>query len=138
MQHDIITTNCTVDDGVAKQPPAEDGSQDGLYFSSGLYTGYFRATEENDCDANPTTFSGHFTDYPCGWTSYARQQIKHLGIALEGGGSQTGGSSYTYGEVVDIWNAANATKSDVIGVWWSPDATASPSQFAGSGSDLDR
>ena len=64
-----------------------------------------------------------------------KQQTEHLDIALESdGGDATGG--YTYGEMVDIWNAANATKSDLIGIWWTPDATVT--KLSGSGSDLTR
>ena len=60
------------------------------------------------------------------------QQSYHLGIALESGGEPTG--KYSYSEMVDIWLAANTTKSSVIGLWWGPDATLS--LFAGTGSDL--
>ena len=67
-----------------------------------------------------------------GWTSYVMQQSYHLGIALESDGEPTG--KYSYSEIVDIWLAANATKSSVIGLWWGPDATLS--LFAGTGSDL--
>ncbi len=70
----------------------------------------------------------------CGWTSYAIQQIKHLGIALSGDGGEGFTGGYTYNEMVEIWNAANATKSDLIGIWWSPDATHN--KLEGSGSDL--
>mmetsp|Transcript_34240 Transcript_34240/g.102525 ORF Transcript_34240/g.102525 Transcript_34240/m.102525 type:complete len:928 (-) Transcript_34240:190-2973(-) len=129
----VSTKNCSVYDGVAKRAPAEDGSEDNKYFSSGLYTGYFRVTEKNDCDANPTTCTGHVLDYPCGWTSYIKQQTWHNKIALESDGNETNGG-YTYGELVDIWYAANATKSDVIGLWFSPDATFST--FARSDSAL--
>ena len=135
--HDYCTivslSNCTVEDDVAKRPPAGDGSEDNKYFSLGLYTGHFRATEKNDCGANPTTCTGHIIDYPCGWTSYVNQQTKHLDIFLESDGTQPS-DGYTYGEIVDIWLAANFTKSDVIGLWWTPDATAS--LFTGTGSDL--
>jgi hypothetical protein len=124
----VSASNCSEDDGVAKRPPAQDGSEDTKYFFKGSYTGYFRATEKNDCDANPNC-TGHFLDYPCDWVSYVKQQTHHLEIALE---AESGG--YSYGDMLDVWYAANATKSNVIGMWWSPEALVS--LFAGSGSDL--
>lgn len=130
----ISSNNCAEDDGVAKRPPAEDGSEDNKFFSSGVYTGYFRFTEKNDCNTYPDTCTGHFLDYPCGWTTFFTQQSHHLGIALESDGPEHSGGFYTYGDLVDIWFAANATKSDVIGMWWEPDATVSV--FEGSGSDM--
>lgn len=36
--------------------------------------------------------------------------------------------------MVEIWNAANATKSDIIGLWWKPDAVAT--ELQGSGFEL--
>jgi len=128
----ISPNNCTSDDGVATRPPAADGSEDGSYFSSGSYTGFFRRTEKNDCDITENC-TGHFMDYPCGWSSYVKQQLKHNDVALESNGEDVSGG-YSYTSMVEIWNAANATKSDVIGIWWSPDATHN--MFRGSGSDL--
>ncbi len=68
----VSANNCTADDGVATRAPAADGSEDNRYFSSGLYKGHFRATEKNNCEANPTTCTGtgHIVDFPCDWTSY--------------------------------------------------------------------
>lgn len=45
-----------------------------------------------------------------------RQQAYHLGIAIEPTG-------YTHSQLVGIWAAANATKSDVMGFWWQPEGT---------------
>ena len=98
----------------------------------GSYTGHFRFTDENNCTISENC-TGHFADYPCGWTSFAKQQAHHLKIALEVDGSE-GSDKYSYADLVDIWAAANATKSDVIGLWWTPEATAS--KYDGSGSDL--
>lgn len=113
----ISATNCSVPDASVTRPPVKDGSEDGKYFLLGVYTGYFHATEENDCIKNPNC-TGHYADYPCGWTSYFLQQSRHLNIALKG-------VIYNYNELVEIWFAANATKSDLIGLWWQPDATYS-------------
>jgi hypothetical protein len=128
----VSASNCSESDSVATRPPSEDGSEDNKYFLEGSYTGYFRTTEKNDCNANPNC-TGHFLDYPCGWTSYFKQQSYHLEIALEGDGPEISGG-YSYGDMLDIWYAGNATRSSVIGMWWSPEALTS--SLAGSGSDL--
>lgn len=122
----ISATNCSMSDDSVVRPPAEDGSEDGKYFLLGAYTGYFHATEENDCTVNPNC-TGHYADYPCGWTSYFLQQSHHLDIALKG-------VMYNYTELVEIWSAANATKSDLIGLWWQPDATSS--DLAGTDAEM--
>lgn len=59
----VSQSNCTIPDDVATRPPAEDGSEDGRYFSSGFYTGHFRATDKNDCAKTPKC-TGHIVDYP--------------------------------------------------------------------------
>jgi hypothetical protein len=113
---------------------AGDGSEEGRYFALGHYTGHFRFTDKNNCTMNENC-TGHFTDYPCGWTSFVKQQTHHLKIALESDGNEDSGG-YSYTEMIDIWSAANATKSAVIGLWFKPDATAA--LFEGSGSDFMR
>jgi hypothetical protein len=68
-------------------------------------------------------------------TSYFRQQAHHLDIALETDDSpKNAGGIYTYSNLVEIWQAANATKSHAIRYWWEPDAMAS--LFIGTSSDM--
>ena len=54
-------------------------------------------------------------------------------MALESNGNGVSGG-YEYSEMVEIWKAANATKSDVIGQWWKPEATFN--SFVGTESEL--
>ena len=109
--------------------------------SSGTYSiKWFCFTPLSIIDAQKPNFSHSLFCFPtwnaqCGWTSYVKQQTKHLGIALESDGNEACGG-YSYGKMVEIWKAANATKSDLIGMWWFPDTTAT--QFVGSRSDLTR
>ena len=56
----------------ATRPPKDD-DEGSKYFVDGLYTGYFMSTDENDCDTNPDTCTGHFAEYPCGWARYVRR-----------------------------------------------------------------
>jgi len=126
----VSSTNCSVADSVAKRPPVD--GEHGRYFFEGSYIGHFRLTDKNNCAMNPNC-TGHFLDYPCGWTSFVKQQTHHLNIALESNGNEESGG-YSYSEMVEIWNAANATKSDIIGLWWKPDAVAT--ELKGSGFEL--
>jgi hypothetical protein len=120
--------DCDTDDGggdssatIAQRSPAPDDPNGDRFFVPGLYQGHFRATAKNDCTNFPSSCSGHMFDYPCDWSSYARQQAYHLGIAVEGDGSEVGGG-YTYEQLVDALLAANATKSDILIYWWTPEA----------------
>lgn len=118
---------------VAGRPP-ESEEETKSFFVEGLYTGHFRKTELNDCDKWPANCTGHFVDYPCGWTSFFIQQAHHLNIGLKSTGEQPGSDGYTYGQMLEIWYAANWTKSDVIGWWWRPEALYQ--QFQGTHFEL--
>jgi len=119
----------------AQRPPVseEEGKK---YFSDGLYMGHFRATQENNCTASPTTCTGHFLDYPCDFSAagYFTQQTNTLHIGLKSNGSGEGGG-YSIPEMIDIWQAANWTKSDIIGMWWRPEALYQ--QFQGTDFELE-
>jgi len=118
--------NCNDDDNtadgtvIAKRPPEPDEEDGDRFFVPGLYQGHFRATVDNNCTLSPDTCTGHFFDYPCGWPSYAIQQAYHLGIAVMGNGPEASGG-YTHGQLVDALLASNATKSDILLMWWSPE-----------------
>jgi len=49
-------------------------------------------------------------------------QAHHLNIALKSSGDEPGAHGYTYREAVEIFHAANFTKSDLIAWWWKPEA----------------
>ncbi|GKY92670.1 hypothetical protein MPSEU_000237000 [Mayamaea pseudoterrestris] len=114
----VSSDGCMTPNNVAKRPPRIEERQ--MYHSPGVYTGHFRATEKNDCDKWPLNCTGHFVDYPCGWSSYSEQIAYHLDIAFESNGRQPGSGGYTYDQMVQIWLAANETKSHVAMMWWSP------------------
>ena len=44
-------------------------------------------------------------------------------IALETDGPLPENNGYSYGQMIDIWRAANATQSHVAMWWWTPDPT---------------
>lgn len=64
---DVSVDKCSSDDGVAARAPQNEFEEESM-FADGVYTGYFRATEENDCDNFPDSCTGHIADFPCGWT----------------------------------------------------------------------
>lgn len=117
---EISETRCIIPDAVAARPPFPH--EENSMFLEGVYTGYFRATEENDCERmNGTLCTGHIADYPCSWSSFVTQQAYHLDIALESNGPSANGG-YSHNQLYEIWHAANATKSDVMMLWWTPEA----------------
>lgn len=116
---EVSFTNCSLPNSVAKRAP-QDETERMAFFVEGLYTGHFRKTWENDCDVNPNC-TGHFADFPCGWHSFSSQQLHHLNIALQSEGNEPGSRGYTQAELVEMWAAANATRSDLIIMWWSPE-----------------
>jgi hypothetical protein len=111
---DLVSPNrCAADDGVARRPPQDESEYERM-FVDGLYTGHFRKTEQSDCDKYPTNCTGHIADFPCGWSSYVTPQTHHLNISLEG-------VMYSYSQLTELWRAANATKSNLMMMWWSPE-----------------
>jgi len=125
----VSETNCTQPDDYAESYPPE-GSE-AKYFSSGSYSGYFRMLPENNCTEFPDTCTGYMVAPPCSWSTNVDAQLYWndiVGIALDGPEEPNGG--YSYGEMIEIWNAANATTSDIMMWWWRPDAMLS--KYSGS------
>ena len=114
----VSTVQCRTDDGIARRPPQNE-TENVRMFVEGLYIGHFRKTEKNDCDKYPTNCTGHIVDYPCGWASYVKAQAYWNHIALEGDGPEASGG-YPYAQILEIWQAANATKSNVVMYFWNP------------------
>ena len=129
----VSEDNCETPDKYAQRAPSLEGEEN-MYHVSDFYTGYFRATEKNNCTESPDTCTGHIVDYPCGWSSFIVQQTHHLDIALESDGRQKGSNGYTYSEMVQIWTAANVTDSHVILLWWKPEALYQ--QYLGTDSEF--
>jgi len=105
--NEVSSSTCQIKDDVAQRSPLDETEYD-RYFFERLYTGHFRATENNDCDANNTTCTVSVSDYPCGW-AYLEVQAYHLNIALKSTDSEPGSGGYKHFQLVEIWNAANAT-----------------------------
>lgn len=109
----ISANNCAAEDETATRAPTDE-EESGRYFAEGLFKGYFRATEKNDCDANPNTCTGHIVLVPCSWGNYAVAQAYHLDIPVESDGPGEANGSYGYSSMLEIYAAANATKSAIM------------------------
>ena len=116
---EVSPTNCTEPDLLAQRAPLND-EEENSFFVEGLFFGHFRHTEKSNCDKFPTNCTGFFGDYPCAWTSFAQPQAYHLDIAFSFEGPESNGG-FSYDETVQIWSAANATKSPVAVMWWTPE-----------------
>lgn len=108
----ISQDNCTSADSVAAGPPP-DQTQGSKYFVEGSFTGFFRETDDSNCDLHPTTCHGYLLDWPCDWNSYAFQLLHHQKIALKP-------IQFSYAHHVQIQKAAFHTGSNFINVWWTP------------------
>jgi 7 transmembrane sweet-taste receptor of 3 GCPR len=115
----VSSDHCTTPDYVTQRAPTDE-TENIRMFVPGLYTGHFRATDANDCDLYPSNCTGHIADYPCGWTSYVEAQTYHLNIALSKGSGDVTAPGYEYQQLLDMWRAANATRSNLMMNWWTP------------------
>lgn len=113
-------SNCATGDSVIASFPKTD-EEESSYFIEGLYPGYFRVHDDNNCTKNENTCTGHFVAGPCTWTNYAEAQMYWNNISLASRGPIKPNNGYTYSQMFQIYKAANATKSDVFFWWWTPE-----------------
>jgi hypothetical protein len=119
--------NCTFPfDDIAPggYPNVEAGDDGSTYYKEESYTGHFQSPpESNDCVLYPTTCTGYMISPPCTWSGNADAQLHWNDIVgLKYDGPMTPNGGYGYGNMIQIWKAANATKSDVMMWWWQPEA----------------
>ena len=117
----LSNTNCTSPDETAVRAPLTL-DEEAMYFLQGEYQGYFRATEKNNC-TNNAACTGHVAAAPCDWNMYLDGQLYWNDIVgLEPDGPTPPSGAYDYATMYQIWRAANATRSHIIMVWYSPEA----------------
>jgi len=114
----VSLNNCSVPDGTAARYPAEE--EKSLYFLEGSYTGYFLATDKNNCVASTSLEDchGYLVGPPCDWSAFLDSQIYWNNIGLKNDGPLGNSTSYSYSSMQEIWKAANATGSHVMMWWW--------------------
>jgi len=119
----VDLNNCTVpndDNNIFSRYPNTREEKDS-YFVPDLYSGHFRVTDRNNCTANPQNCTGHIVASTCDWTTYVDSQLHWNKIGLSSAGPEAPNNGYCHAHMVQIWRAANATKSDVFMWWWTPD-----------------
>jgi hypothetical protein len=118
---EVSPNDCAVANEVATRSP-QTPDEEASYFLTGLYQGHFRATDKNNCTKYPDTCTGHVVDSPCEWDTLTESQMYWNNIPLSADGPLEPNGGYTYFQMIEIWNAANATKSPVFQWWWKPDS----------------
>ena len=119
---------------MATIPPSSPAEAES-YFTLGAYTGNFQMLPKNNCTAN-SECNGHFVNAKCSWTTYVEAQMYWHNISLRSDGPLNPNSVYSYAQMSQIWNAANATESNVIKLFFSPDIRAQ--EFVGTSGEFQR
>ena len=120
----VDTSNCTTPmkgthgETIAMRYPLTQDEKDS-YFMPHLYTGHFRDTDHTNCSRNAQC-SGHIIAPHCSWTTFADNQMYWKNITLSLHGPKQPNNGYSSEQMMQIWRAANATKSHVF-IWWEPD-----------------
>lgn len=119
---EVSINNCTTPDETAKHYP-ETQAEAGKYFQEGEFQGYFRMLPENNCEEFPKTCTGYIVGPICTWSTNVEAQLYWNDIVgLNPDGPSKANKGYEYYSQIEIWRAANATKSDVMMWWWQPEA----------------
>ena len=114
-------SHCIAGDDVADHTPNSE-EEENSYFIKGLYKGHFRIDDDiNNCTIHPHNCTGHVVAPTCEWTNYIEAQLYWNNITLTSQGPLLPNKGYSYGHMIQIYHAANETKSDVLFYWWSPD-----------------
>jgi hypothetical protein len=116
---EVSNTGCNVTDGIADRYP--EANEGGYFFSNG-YRGHFRPTAKNNCKGEEiaSECTGHIVNAPCTWSTFVESQAHWNNISLVSDGKYSPNGGYSHSEMIQIWSAANATKSDVIMWWFEP------------------
>jgi hypothetical protein len=132
----VSNNNCTVPTNITQRPPRTPEEELQYYNAGGNYIGHFRATDDNDCIAHPTTCTGHIADFPCNWDSFVGPQLHYLNISLTSTGPELPAGGYPHARLVEMWRAANATQSNLMMHYWTPEALVQ--EFAGTDAEFVR
>lgn len=131
----VSDNNCTIPNDVVHHFPSTIDEHE-QFFSKDNYIGHFRMTDDNNCTLNPTTCTGHVADYPCNWNSYMSPQLHYLNIALQSTGPEGVARGYSSTRLGEMWRAANATKSNLIMQYWTPESLHQ--EFVGTDAEIFR
>jgi hypothetical protein len=129
----VSPDECATPTAVAGRPP-RTLAEESRFFVDGSYQGHFQFTAENNCTDNLATCTGHITDVSCEWSTFVVSQAYYHDINVKSNGSLSPNNGYTYGEMTDIYFAANATRSPVLFYWWTPESLFQ--RFLGTDAEL--
>ncbi|CAJ1968197.1 unnamed protein product [Cylindrotheca closterium] len=123
--HEVSTMNCSQPDGIASRYPVTDSEKASYFAPNGNYIGHFRHTQESNCtilnEFGNSTCTGHIVNAPCTWSTFLDAQTYWNDIPLASSGTATVNSGYTYSQMLQVWDAANATNEHVMMWWYEPD-----------------
>lgn len=120
MYCELFPLDCAAGESVAKRYPYGT-DEENSYFVRGLYDGHFRLPDNIETCEQDGDCIGHIVGPHCSWTSYIENQMFHNDIHLSSKGPVEPNNGYSYSSMIEIWKAANATKSHVFLWWWTPD-----------------
>lgn len=115
----ISNDNCETPDNFTKRAPLDE-NEGGSFYIDDIYKGYFRMAESNNCTENPNCV-GHIVIPSCGWSTYTESQFYWNKIYMASSGPLYPNHGYSYGHMIQIYQAASITESDVMIWWWEPD-----------------
>ena len=110
---------CSSGDDTAVRNP-QTKQEEESFFIDGLYNGYFRNTTDSFCDEDNQGCYGHFIDSECSSRTRSEAQMYWNDIPMKSRGPGSVNGGYSPQQTIQIWQAANKTKSDVMVVWESP------------------
>ena len=102
---------------IARRLPRDENERK-KYFLKNAYKGHFRETNDMDC-SNNANCSGHFINTDCALRSNSEAQMYWNNVPLVSVGPAENGG-YSDKQAIEIWNAANATRSHVLISWGQP------------------
>jgi hypothetical protein len=86
----VSSSNCSIADRTAARYPNQRDSEgqyyeNGKFYVEGLYQGYFRATEKNNCTESDgiDDCHGYFVAPPCDWSSFSEGQLYWNNVGLK-------------------------------------------------------
>lgn len=120
MYCELFPLDCAAGESVAKRYP-NGIDEENSYFVRGLYDGHFRLPDNIETCEQDGDCIGHIVGPHCSWTTYIENQMFHNDIHLSSQGPVEPNDGYSYSSMIEIWKAANATKSHVFLWWWTPD-----------------
>lgn len=112
-------TKCENDTTASRWPEPDEGNK---FFANGFYDGYFHRSDKSNCHLFAHNCTGEFIQGTCHNSNSDEALLYWEEISLSTNGPNEYGT-YGYGDLLDIWAAANATRSNVVMYLWTPHDT---------------